>query len=177
MGTDKGLIPFRGKTILEQIIEQLRPISDQILIVSNNQAYEVFGYEVIPDIIKDRGPAAGIHAALTHTATGRNFILSCDMPFITTAAVQYMIHISSGAQIIVPEHEGKTEPLFGIYHKSCLPHWDALIRQGFLKLQEMIACFDLLKTTVSGHPLFNYPLFVNINTPTDLSTALTNTDL
>ena len=177
MGTDKGLIPFRGKTIIEQIIDKLKPLTENIVIISNNPDYKTFGYEVIPDIIKDIGPAGGIHTALTHYTTDLNFIVSCDMPFITTEAAQLIINLPSDAQIIVPEHEGKIEPLFGLYHKSCLPQWDALIRQGFLKLQEMIACFNLLKTDVSGHPLFNYPLFVNINTPDDLSTALTNTDL
>jgi len=177
MGTDKGLIPVHGKTITEHIIDQLKPVVDQVFIVSGNPDYAVFNLELIPDIIKNSGPAGGIHAALSHTHTQRNFIVSCDMPFVTSAAIEYFLHLKDEKEITVPLHQGKIEPLFGIYHRSCLARWDELIRRGFLKLQEMIACFDLLKADVSANPLFGYPFFANINTPGDLEKALTNTDL
>lgn len=176
MGTDKGLIQFRGKTITEHIIDQLKPVVDQVVIVSNNPDYAIFNLERIPDIIKNCGPAGGIHTALSHTSTRRNFIVSCDMPFVTTGAIDFFLNRPTEKEITVPVHQGKIEPLFGIYHQSCLAQWDELIRRGFLKLQEMIACFDLLKIDVSIQPLFSYPLFANINTPEDLEKALTNTD-
>lgn len=177
MGTDKGLIIFRGKTIAEHIIIQLKPVVDKIVIVSNSPDYNALGPECIPDVIKNCGPAGGIHAALSHTSTQRNFIMSCDMPFVTREAIDYFLHQPNEKEITVPIHQGKIEPLFGIYHRSCLAQWDDLIRRGFLKLQEMIACFDLLKTDVSDHPLFKDPLFANINSPQDLEKALINTDL
>jgi len=177
MGTDKGLIDFRGKTITEHIINQLKAVVDNVVIVTNNPDYAVFNLELIPDVIKNSGPAGGIHAALSHTTAQRNFILSCDMPFVTSEAVDFFLHQPNEKEITVPVYQGKIEPLFGIYHRSCLAQWDALIRRGFLKLQEMIACFDLLKADVSAHPLFSYPLFANINTPEDLEKALTNTHL
>lgn len=174
MGTDKGLMMFNGKLIIQHIIDQVQPVVDRVVIVSNNPEYRKSGLEVIPDIIPDSGPAGGIHAALMNSSSERNFMVSCDMPFIRSAAILYLLSQPSDAEIIIPVHDGKTEPLFGLYSKAVLPRWDAFIRRGFLKLQELIACFNLLKLDVGGNPLFNDPLFDNINTPEDLEKALTN---
>jgi len=177
MGTDKGLLPLQGKPMVQHMAEKLKPLFDKVSIVSANEAYNNFGCDRIVDIMPGLGPAAGIYTALAHSDRDYNFITSCDMPFISTAAVEYMLRKADGAQIILPSHDGQIEPLFGIYSKTCLPKWLALIQRGFLKLQEMIACFDLLIVDISGNPLFTDPIFQNINTPDDLNKASINTNL
>ena len=172
MGTDKGLLIFNGKAIVQAIIEQLQPAVDNTVIVSNNAEYEKFGLEVIPDLIKDKGPAGGIHAALSHTDVEQIFIVSCDMPNITARAIHYMIEQATHSQITLPVDHGKTEPLFGVYSKKCLPLWQQLIEQGMIKLQEMVTRFDLLKINVDNNKLFNESLFLNINDKNDFQKAL-----
>lgn len=171
MGAEKGLLPLKGKPVIQHIIDQLLPVVDSIVIVSNNAAYASFGIEVIADIIPGKGPAGGIHTALTHSKTSRNFIISCDMPFVTTAAIQYMLHQTSDADVVLPVHENKLEPLFGIYSKNCHSGWEALMRKDLLKLQKIVDCFSLLKLDVTGNALFSHPLFVNINTLEELEAA------
>jgi molybdenum cofactor guanylyltransferase len=175
MGTDKGLILFNGKSIIEHIMEQLQPVTDKVIIVSNNPAYEKFGVEVITDLVREIGPAGGIFTALSHSKTAQIFVLSCDMPFVTTAAIEYVIQHASQSQITIASHDGRSEPLFGIYSKTCLTQWDMLIQKGFLKLQEMVAEFDLLKLNMDGSPLFTRNVFININTPEDLKNLKINT--
>lgn len=172
MGTDKGLILFKGKPIIQHIINQLQPAVSKVVIVSDNAAYSGFGFEVITDIIKNMGPAGGIYSALAHSHTTQNFVLSCDMPFVNTAAIEYIIQHTSQSQIILPVHKGLTEPMFGVYTKSCLTLWRSLIQEGILKLHHMAARFDLLKLDTGSNPLFKDPLFVNINTPDDFEKAL-----
>lgn len=172
MGTDKGLMMFRGKAVIQHIIEQVQPAVSKLVIVTDNLAYEKFGVEVISDISKDIGPAGGIYSALTHSNTAKSFMISCDMPFITTAAIEFIVQYHSSEQILLPVHNGHLEPMFGLYSKSCLPQWHALIQQGFLKLQEMVTRFDLLKLDIDGNPLFTDTLFTNINTPEDFKKAL-----
>ncbi|MBK7560862.1 MAG: molybdenum cofactor guanylyltransferase [Chitinophagaceae bacterium] len=172
MGTDKGLMMFGGKAVIQHIIEQVQPAVSKLVIVTDNTAYEKFGAEIIPDSIKDIGPAGGIYSALTHSNTQQNFIVSCDMPFVTTAAIEFIVQHQSSSQIILPVHNGHLEPLFGRYSKSCLPQWHALIQQGFLKLHELVTRFDLLKLNMDRNPLLTDTLFENINTPEDFKKAL-----
>lgn len=171
MGTDKGLLKFYGKPIIQIIVEQLQPAVSNTIIISKNEAYKKFGLEVIPDLINDKGPAGGIHAALSHTDSDKIFVVSCDMPNITTNAIQYIIEQSFHSQITLPLNNGNVEPLFGVYAKTCLPLWQQLIEQGKIKLQEMVTHFELLKINVENHKFFNAELFSNINDKNDLLNA------
>jgi molybdopterin-guanine dinucleotide biosynthesis protein A len=171
MGTDKGLIIINGKTIVKHVLEQLQPAVKDVVIVSNNPAYEKFGVKVIADDIKNIGPAGGIHSALNHTDTKQNFIVSCDMPFITTGAVKFIIKHALQSQITVPVYHEKTEPLFAVYPKECFTKWQKLIQKDIIKLQDIIIHFSFMKLNVDANPLFHDSFFTNINTPLDLKKA------
>jgi molybdopterin-guanine dinucleotide biosynthesis protein A len=64
MGQDKGLMLFRGKQMVQYSIELLNLFTSQILISSNNQEYNQFGFPVVSDIYKECGPIGGLHAAV-----------------------------------------------------------------------------------------------------------------
>ena len=172
MGTDKGLLLFNGKPLVQRIIEQLSPVVNEVIIVSNNHKYEQFGLQVIGDLIKDIGPAGGIHAALSNTQSEQIFVVSCDMPFITTDAATFMMQHTGYSQIALPLFHGKIQPLFGVYSRQCLPKWKQLIEQGIIKLQEMVMHFDLLKIDIQKNELFVDLLFTNINDKNDFNRAL-----
>lgn len=172
MGMDKGLIAFHEKTIVQHVMEQMNPAVDKLVIVSNNADYKKFGPEVIEDVIKNIGPAGGIHAALNHTDTNHNFIVSCDMPFITASSIEFVIHHSFQSQITVPVFHKKMEPMFGIYSKECLTKWHELIQNGIIKLRDLLSHFSKRELNVDDNPLFNDSLFININTQDDLKNAI-----
>ena len=123
MGEDKGLMELHNKPVIEYVINQLKPAVNNIVIVSNNKEYAKFGYEVIEDIIRNIGPSAGIHTVLCHSKTERNFVVSCDMPFITTDSIEYLINESEGSQITIPVYKDKYEPMYAVYSKECLAQW------------------------------------------------------
>ena len=172
MGKDKGMIIYNGKAIIEYIIEQLKPLVNKLVIVSNNFEYEKFGVEVINDLLKDIGPAGGIYTALNHTKEELNFIVSCDMPQINKEAIAFIIKNSTNSQITVPEKGGEIEPLFGVYTKDCLTKWAECIKQREIKLKEMITNFKLNIINTDDNILFNDNFFMNINTNKDLNNAI-----
>lgn len=99
-------------------------------------------------------------------------MVSCDMPFITTNAVQFIIRHSAGSQIALPVYHGQIQPLFGVYSKNCLPNWKHLIQQKIIKLQEMVTYFKLSKINIENETQFNEVLFMNVNDENDLIKAL-----
>ena len=167
MGKDKGLLLIDSKSIVQHVIDQLQPVVAKVTIVSNNSEYEKFGFEVIGDLVKDIGPAGGIYTALSHSDTSSNFIVSCDMPFITSDAIAFIITNSNQHQITLPVYHDKTEPLFGVYTKECVTKWQELIQQGSVKLQELITYFSVMKLNVDENKLFCESIFTNINTQYD----------
>lgn len=172
MGTDKGLLLFEGKAMIQYVIEQLQPFFDKLVIVSNNPEYEKFGLEVIPDLIKDIGPAGGIYTALKHSDSPLNFMVSCDMPFITKEAIAFILKKADENQIVLLENQGKLEPLFGVYAKDCDAVWLKLIQQNTIKLQKMVSYFNLKTIPVENNEIFKESFFKNINTKEDFDNAL-----
>jgi len=171
MGTDKGLLLFEGKAMIQYVIEQMQAVFSKLVLVSNNPEYEKFGLEVIPDLIKDSGPAGGIYTALKHSKAKLNFMVSCDMPFITKEAIAFIIENTNESQIVLLENQGKIEPLFGIYSKDCENIWLELIQQNTIKLQKMVSHFNLKTIPVENNEIFKKSFFNNINTKEDFDNA------
>lgn len=172
MGTDKGLLLFEGKAMIQYVIEQMQPIFEKLVIVSNNPEYEKFGLEVIPDLIKDIGPAGGIYTALHHSEAKLNFMVSCDMPFVTQEAIAFIVKNANENQIVLLENQGKLEPLFGLYAKDCVAVWLQLIQQKTIKLQDMVSYFKLKIIPIENNEIFTASFFKNINTKEDFTDAL-----
>ena len=118
----------------------------------------------------------GKDKALRHTDLELNFIVSCEMPYINKDGIQYIIQNSIHSQITVPEKDGITEPLVGVYSKDCLNKWTQLIQQRKIKLQEMILHFKLNIINVNDNILFDNNFFMNINTKKDLDNAINLTN-
>jgi molybdopterin-guanine dinucleotide biosynthesis protein A len=49
MGKDKGLISWKGRTLVEHAVEIIAPLCAGIIISSNNRDYEFLGFRVLPD--------------------------------------------------------------------------------------------------------------------------------
>lgn len=174
MGEDKGLMLFNGAPLVQTIIHQLQQAVEKVVLVSNNPAYEQFGLEVIADLVKNIGPAGGIYTALQHSSTEKNFILSCDLPYISAEAIRFMLNNSGLDAIYMPQHNNKLEPLFGVYPKKCFTSWKAGIEKGTYKLSDLAELFKLVKVQVDEYPFFSEKLFQNLNTPDEFKKALNN---
>jgi molybdopterin-guanine dinucleotide biosynthesis protein A len=172
MGTDKGLLLIEGKAMIQYVIEQMQAVFDRVIIVSNNPEYEKFGLKVIPDLIKDIGPAGGIYTALKHSDAQLNFIVSCDMPLITKEAIEFIFKTRKESQIVLLKNQENLEPLFGLYAKDCETVWLQLIHQKTIKLQEMVLRFNLQTIAVEDNIIFNQSFFKNINTKADFNSLL-----
>lgn len=172
MGVEKGLIKIHHKYLIEYIVDKLKPLFKEVIIIANNVDYSKLGLKVIPDQVKDSGPAGGIYTALLHSTTEHNFMVSCDMPFITSKAAEYIISRSHNHQIVVPVHHGNFEPLFAVYSRSCAVQWKQEMDKGVFKLQNIMTKFNTLELIIDDEPLFNEDTFTNINTKQDLETAI-----
>lgn len=67
MKTEKGLVSFRGKMIVEHVIEALNKITHHIIIVTANPAYKQFGFPCFEDEMQNKGPLGGIYTGLVHS--------------------------------------------------------------------------------------------------------------
>lgn len=171
MGTDKGLLVLNGRPLVTYIISALQKIFEEVVIVSGNDAYRQFGLPVINDQVTGIGPAGGVHAALTKLKTEKAFIISCDMPFITSDAVKCLLESSEDAEISLALHDGELQPLFGVYHRDCLEKWESLIRSGNYKMRELVKHFRLSSIDTKNFAAFSDVVFMNLNDKSELDKA------
>lgn len=165
----KALLFYKGTTIIETIIKAVSCF-DEILIVSNEpKLYERFGYRVVEDLYKGKGPMAGIHAGLVHASYDRVLVIACDMPELTGEMAELMYQYEETYDALVSFDGKETHPLFSMYHKNCLPVIEKHLNEDKLKLKWFL---EEIKTVLmdwcDALEIENaQSLFKNINTPSD----------
>lgn len=169
MGLDKGLLVVQGKKIIERTIEAMKAEVDEIIIISNGNNYEYLGYKVYKDIVKNCGPMGGIFTALSYSKTEKNFVVSCDMPFLSKELVSFIIENSDDFEISIPQHGEKLEPLCAVYNKSCRERFEVFLQRKELKLHDALRHFKVKQISVP-ETISARNCFENINTPTEYET-------
>jgi len=158
MGEDKGHKLHNGIPFTQHIIDVLKTITDTIIIITDDPSYDQYGYSCVPDHIPDQGPVGGIYTALKHSKTEKNLILSCDIPFITSNILDYLI---SQYEIIYDVITYDDTPLIGVYHKATLAVFLKSIKTKKLSLIKTISSLRLKSIPIEKHMI---PYLKNINT-------------
>lgn len=129
MGTDKALLRFGGKTLLEHVVGRLREgIGGGRLVVVASPFQELppleaFGPEV--EIVRDEkafaGPVAGLARAfgLLGESGGDKwaFVTGCDAPELVTGLIRYLgSRRPMEADVVLPVVDGYEQPLMACYH-------------------------------------------------------------
>ncbi len=173
MGSDKGMLEVEGKKIVERIIAVLKPLVQELIIISNGTNYDNLGYAVYKDIIKDAGPMGGIHAALQCSKTDKILVVSCDMPYVSKEVFLTLLSKASTAEVVLPQHGvEQTEPLCAVYSKSCFSKFAELLNNGEWKMKNALKYFDVRKISFPENEITNQS-FLNINTPAEYRSITT----
>ena len=166
MGTEKGLILYKNKPFVEHIIEAMSPLVDNIIIISNNKAYESFGFKCYEDLIKNTGPLAGIYTGLRYSKTENNLIVSCDVPLINTVILQKLTDQKNDtSEVIQLQCQGENMPLIALYKKCCEMIFLKELVKNQRKVQKALKKCNV-KTIIIDETLKK--VATNINTQKDL---------
>jgi len=139
MRSDKATLMFKDKTFLSHITEALQPLNTTIKLVSSLKQHQDLGYNTITDIETDKGPVCGITSALSNSNTDFNIILSCDIPFIKTDLLDWLLKShSTNYDATIVCCEGKNMPLIGIYNTLCKKVFNTHLKNGQLKLMHVL---------------------------------------
>ena len=82
-GVDKGWVPYRGRPLVEWVLDALAPQVEEIVISANRtlDRYAATGFRVLPDTLPDfPGPLAGVLAAMRAVSTPWLLVVPCDTP-------------------------------------------------------------------------------------------------
>jgi len=122
MGRDKALILLNGLPLVARSARLLEGLFERVVVVSNSQPVaQAAGLPRIEDARRDKGPLAGIEAALRHFGEPALFV-ACDCPFLSADFLAFLREAwREELDALVPQSEYGQEPLHAIWSPSTLP--------------------------------------------------------
>ena len=132
MGTDKSLLPFHGRPLIQHVCDQLRLLVSDILIAANSDGrFSFLSLPVITDEVPGQGPLRGIASALAASRHDLNFVIACDIPWVDHVLLKFLLQEAQGCDCVMPvTREGYYEPLFAVYRKNALPAMLSALESG-----------------------------------------------
>jgi molybdopterin-guanine dinucleotide biosynthesis protein A len=168
-GRDKSEVRVGGRRILERQLDELRQLTDDILLVGARPHEDIAGIHRVTDRVPDSGPLGGLDAALAAARDDCLIIVACDMPFVTAAFLERLVALSDPVDAVVPRTERGYHPLCAVYRRSCHP---AVRRRLVERRLKMLELFEDLRVHVVERDdvlLFGGErLLANVNTPDEL---------
>ena len=180
-GGDKALRLLAGQTLLDRVIDRMRPQVAALVLNANGDParFARFGLPVVADSIADfAGPLAGVLAGLDWTAANRPdctlvVSIATDAPFLPADLVARLIEgmNAQGAALACAASGGQPHPVIGLWPvrlRDELRH--ALIAEGIRKVDVWTARYPLA-TVAFPDEIGGVDPFFNANRPEDLDRA------
>ncbi len=168
---DKGLLGWKGRMLIEYVIDTLQPQLNKLVISANqhHDQYQQFNYPVISDQIENfQGPLAGIYSAMQYCSEADYLlVLPCDCPTPPDdlfARLSDALSLSENKNIAIVDDGQRTQPLFGLYKTSLLPVLEAALKKNHNKVMQFISD----NGTVSVNYSDQADAFRNFNRPEDM---------
>ena len=151
MGKDKGSLVLNDKPMLIHVLDTVKEIADEIVLVLRDQEqinqYKTIlrdievSIKIVTDETKDQGPLVGILTGISHISSEYAQILPCDSPFISKSFVLKMFEIAEAKKFdaIVPIwDDGHIEPLHSLYKKDIVDIGKNLIKKERYNVKSLI---------------------------------------
>jgi molybdopterin-guanine dinucleotide biosynthesis protein A len=168
MRTDKALLPWRGRTVVEYMAAAVKSVAGSCTLVGAPEKYSFVDIPCVADLRPGLGPLSGLEAALSTTAADWNLILACDFPEITSQLLASLFDhaLSAGNDVtLTVGTDGKPQPLCAVYHRGCLASVRDALDRHELRLLDVVSHLNPAFFSASS-PLYN------VNTPEEWRNAL-----
>jgi molybdopterin-guanine dinucleotide biosynthesis protein A len=188
MGTDKALLEFHGRPLVEIAVEKLREFCTEVSIAGNRDDLSRFATVVREERV-DCGPAAGIEAGLKAAKQDWALFVPVDVPLVPGELLQRWVEEviglgknGMGASFLL-SNAGR-EPTFCVVRRDCVARVSEALDKGDRRVDEVLLSIDgsegdswvearcltgYAKSTPSDLEMERW--FTNVNTPHDLEVA------
>jgi molybdopterin-guanine dinucleotide biosynthesis protein A len=175
-GREKYFFRYQGKTFIERLVDSLRPVTDEIVLVAKDARQckrfgHMEGVRCVRDIRTGIGPLGGVHAGVLAAKGDVIFVCACDMPCVSGPVVERLFSALDDHEAVIPFWSGEMmEPLHAVYRRSALAAY--LESHESLSVRAMVKTLDAVYLSVEELREIDPDLitFTNINKLEDLET-------
>ncbi|MFC5461593.1 gephyrin-like molybdotransferase Glp [Massilia niabensis] len=170
---DKGLQPFRGKTMAAHVLERLAPQVASVAI-NANQNLDVYAGLKVPvwpdDLPGFAGPLAGMEAGMRRCATPYLLTAPCDSPFLPPDLAERLLAALEAAEADLafamtqePGQRPQPHPVFCLVKANLLPVLSSYLAEGGRRMDGWYKDLKVVEV-----PFEDADAFRNINTLDEL---------
>jgi molybdenum cofactor guanylyltransferase len=168
-GQDKGLVSYKGRPLIEHVLDGISDQTPNILISANRNlnTYAGYGYPVVQDTLDDyQGPLAGILASMSFAQTPYILTLPCDGPFVDGGYLEKMLGRKNlgQADIVVASNGLYPQPVYALIPVTLQQSLRDYIDKGERKTIGWYQQHRVVEVEFSDQAGF----FTNLNLPQDL---------
>lgn len=177
MGFDKQLLHIRERRLMDNLINKLKVVFDEIIIVTNKPEYYTgLAHKITQDQIIESGPLGGIHAGLLISSSQYAYVIACDMPNINLEYISYMKEILKyNDKLACVSLLGEwIEPFNGFYYRNLISSIESFLNSNQRAIHRYLKDKDIhcIKEEVARKFSPDWDMFFNINTRDDLNRFL-----
>lgn len=171
MGQDKAFLEVGGQPVIERVLDCVGPLTDDLFISTNSpEKYDRFGLRLVGDIYPDKAALGGLYTAIHAARYNHVLVVACDMPFLNTDLLRYLISLAGSAAVIAPLiNPPQPETMHTVYSKACLEPIETRLLQNKLKIigffEDVAVRYIEAADIAAFDPEFH--AFTNMNTPAD----------
>ena len=169
-GESKRFGRDKAEVLLGLVIDALPPRSETVLVQRRGQVPKTTRVDLVvtDDMALPDGPLRGIVAGLEAVKADWSWVLACDLPGVDKKLLKELLkHRSDGSLGVIPEWEGRLQPLCALYSRQSARYLRRAIEMGARSVHE--ALMDPRFVRVPEKRLRELDpegrSFVNINTP------------
>jgi len=171
LGVDKGLIRWKGMTLVEHCMRNVSRLTSDIYVVTKNPGdYAGLGCPVLQDLFCIPTPLSGMVTIAPFVSA---WLLLTASDTITTSALLFQELWASRepGKAVIAESEAGLEPFLGIYPAELLPMWEEAFRMKRFQLRKVLEKMPKVVLNVKGLEKRTgiEPLFLNLNRSEDLA--------
>jgi len=171
MGENKAFLRVGEERLIDRTVRLFRRVFREVIIVTTSPL-DYLDQEaiIVTDIIPEKGALGGLYTGLFYATDEYAFLSACDMPFLNTTFMEYMVLQATGYDIVVPAPPDGLQPLHAIYARRCLPAIRARLDRNRLQIKGFYQGHHILKISPEVLGAFDPEgrMFLNVNTPEDL---------
>jgi len=182
-GEDKGMVTLAGKPLIGHVVDAIRNIVDETIVVTSS-AERAAKYEtIVPDFVKfvedirgSNGPLIGALTGFGVASSKYALVLPFDTPFVSQEIVALLFELCINRSAVIPRWpNGQIEPLHAVYQvQFAMTAAEAAVAEGRLDMRGMIERMRGVRfvSTIAIQEFDpELQVFFNINTPLDLKKA------
>jgi molybdenum cofactor guanylyltransferase len=180
---DKGALDLAGKPLLRHVVDAVKGLADEVVVVTNTQERADLYAKIVPswvrfavDSCESKGPLAGALTGFEAAQGEYSLLLPFDSPFVSREVVSLLFDCCIGKSAAIPRWtDQQIEPLQAVYHtKKALAAAKKALAQGGFDLDALVdelLGVRYISTLVIEQIDPDLKSFFNVNTPLDLRKA------